>query len=339
MTNYNELYDWFQNDILKPAVIKDGDTVYTFIRVPYDDDFDFIYYQDNYNGQRLTPTKLDYGGIYNKLNGLLYDVQYPLSGNLDEIDSGKSSIDLMVDFEKDVRARVEELVDENIDSLKANPFVDEYNPQRLEAFKKNYAPSIAREMFLKGELCEDLRYRCEFSTDRKSTTLMMRYLNYPTETVEEAAARYWLTRKDDILLELRKNEIIRDAYREIEANPNNPLYKQRAIIDAVSKSGAKTVNVSIEKNGESYSFKYSAERFCRISNYQYSEWDMAAKDRPGFEELFGKYADFRPEDIASISYRGKTLYEADTFLPDDAEDEEIDTDASEDEDEGFTMSM
>ena len=339
MTNYNELYDWFRNDIMKPAVIKDGDTAHTIIRVPYDDDFDFIYIQNNCSGKRLTRSNLNYVGIYNKLNGLLYDLQQPLSGNLDEIDSGKSVSDVMRDFDQGVRARVEQLVDENIDSLKANPFVDKYNPQRLETFRRNYAPSIAREMFLMGKRCDELRYQCNLVTARNSAARMMRYLKYPTQTVEEAAARYWMTGKNGILLELRKNEIIRDAYREIEANPNNPLYKQRAIINAVQKSGAKTVNVSVIKNGESYSFKYSAETLARLSNGEYSEWDIAVKERPGFEELFGKYSCFRPEDIASISYRGKTLYDADIFLPDEAEDIEIENDESEDEDDGFTMSM
>ena len=339
MKNYAELYEWFRRDIIKPAVIQNGEKTDLYIRVPYDDDFDFIYYQDNYNGQQLTPTKLSYAGIYNKMNGLIYDAQHPLRGKLPEIDAGKSMIDLYLDFDKDVCAYIEELVDSNIDELQMRPFTDVRNLQRLDDFKMHYASTTANEMFLNGELCEELSYQCDFSIERKDPVLILRYLRYPSASVENAATAYWLNNKDDILLELRKNDIIREKYREIEANHDNPLHKQRAVIEAVRDTGAKTVNVTVNKDGEEYSFKYSAERLCRYSSSDYGTYEMSAKDRQGFEELFGKYSCFRPEDITSISYRGKMLYDADTFLPDEAEDIEIENDESEDEDDGFTMSM
>ena len=150
---------------------------------------------------------------------------------------------------------------------------------------------------------------------------------------------YWQTHQDDILLELRKNEIIREKLRAIESNPNNSLHKRRAIMTAVKESGAKTVNVTIIKGGEEYSFKYNADNLCRYANKSYDTWDMSSKDKQGFEERFGRWSSFSTEDITSISYRGKTLYDAGTFLPDESEDLEIENDESEDDDEEFTMSM
>ena len=108
---------------------------------------------------------------------------------------------------------------------------------------------------------------------------------------------------------------------------------------AVKESGAKTVNVTIIKGGEEYSFKYNADKLSRYANNSYDTWDMSSKDKQGFEERFGKWSSFSPEDITSISYRGKTLYDADTFLPIEPEDIEIENDESEDDAEGFTMSM
>ena len=84
-------------------------------------------------------------------------------------------------------------------------------------------------------------------------------------------------------------------------------------MDAVKDSGAKTVNVTIIKGGEEYSFKYSADRLSRYLDGRYSAWEMPPKDRDGFYERFGRYSDFTPEDITEISYRGKTLYEADSL--------------------------
>ena len=97
-------------------------------------------------------------------------------------------------------------------------------------------------MFLAGEAADELKYQCDYVLDRKNDDLMFRYLRYPSATVEEAATHYWQEHQDDILLELRKNEIIREKYRAIEAQKNNPLHKQRAIMAAVKESGAKTVN-------------------------------------------------------------------------------------------------
>ena len=117
MKDYSELYDWFLKDIIKPAVIKNGDKVDTFVRLPYDDDFDYIYHQDNYNGQALTPTGLEYCGIYNKLDGQIYDAQFSLRGKLPEIDSGKSMMNLFDDFDKEVRSYIEGIVGDDMVSI------------------------------------------------------------------------------------------------------------------------------------------------------------------------------------------------------------------------------
>ena len=169
---------------------------------------------------------------------------------------------------------------------------------------------------------------------------MLRYFKYHDATVEEAVTGYWQTHQDDILLELRKNEILREKLRSIEMNPNNLLNKQRAIMDAVKNSGAKTVNVTVIKGGEQYSFKYNADRLSRYLDSRYSAWDMSPKDRDCFYERFGRYSEFTPEDITEISYRGKTLYEADSLMPDENVDKDFSEDVdAEDEGEGFSMSM
>ncbi len=85
MKDYSELSKWLQDDITKPAVIRNGDYVDTVIRVPYDDDFDFIFHQNSYNGEPMTVNaNMAYCGIYNKLDGQLYDVKFPLKGKLDD---------------------------------------------------------------------------------------------------------------------------------------------------------------------------------------------------------------------------------------------------------------
>lgn len=340
MKDYSELSKWLQDEITKPAVIKNGDYVDTVIRVPYDDDFDFIFHQNNYNGEPLTANaNMAYCGIYNKLDGQIYDIRYPIKGKLNGMDSTKSMQDIEQEFTDDVRSFIEDIVDNDVDNLRSPFFENEQYDNRLDDFRRNYADSIATKMFLSGDSVDDVKFQCGYYLERFSNSAMLRYMRYPSATVEEAATVYWQTHQDDILLELRKNEIIREKLRAIESNPNNSLHKRRAIMTAVKESGAKTVNVTIIKGGEEYSFKYNADNLCRYANKSYDTWDMSSKDKQGFEERFGRWSSFSTEDITSISYRGKTLYDAGTFLPDESEDLEIENDESEDDDEEFTMSM
>ena len=150
---------------------------------------------------------------------------------------------------------------------------------RLDDFRRNYADSIVTRMYLGGDSADDIRFQCGYYLDRSSSALMLRYLKYHDATVEEAATGYWQTHQDDMLLELRKNEILREKLRVLEAreklrvleaNPNHPLHKQKAVMDAVKDSGAKTVYVTIIKGGEEYSFKYSADRLSRYMEGKYS---------------------------------------------------------------------
>ena len=341
MKDYSELSKWLQDDITKPAAIRNGDYADTIIRVPYDDDFDFLFHQNSYNGEPLTVNaNMAYCGIYNKLDGQLYDVKFPLKGKLDDMDSAKSMLDIEQQFNDDVRAFIEGVVGNDVDHLRSPSFEDAKYDNRLDDFRRNYADSIVTRMYLGGDSADDIRFQCGYYLDRSSSALMLRYLKYHDATVEEAATGYWQTHQDDMLLELRKNEILREKLRVLEANPNHPLHKQKAVMDAVKDSGAKTVNVTIIKGGEEYSFKYSADRLSRYMEGKYSAWDMPSKDRDGFYERFGRYSDFTPEDITEISYRGKTLYEADSLMPSESADEDFSDDMdTEDEDEGFSMSM
>ena len=249
-------------------------------------------------------------------------------------------LDIEQQFNDDVRAFIEGVVGNDVDHLRSPSFEDAKYDNRLDDFRRNYADSIVTRMYLGGDSADDIRFQCGYYLDRSSSALMLRYLKYHDATVEEAATGYWQTHQDDMLLELRKNEILREKLRVLEANPNHPLHKQKAVMDAVKDSGAKTVYVTIIKGGEEYSFKYSADRLSRYMEGKYSAWDMPSKDRDGFYERFGRYSDFTPEDITEISYRGKTLYEADSLMPSESADEDFSDDMdTEDEDEGFSMSM
>ena len=83
----------------------------------------------------------------------------------------------------------------------------------------------------------------------------------------------------------------------------------KAITDAVKASGAKTVTVTIQKEGQELAFKAAVNSLTGHKNY-YSAYDISASDRREFERLFGRHSDYTAEDITRITYGRNTIYEA-----------------------------
>lgn len=61
----------------------------------------------------------------------------------------------------------------------------------------------------------------------------------------------------------------------------------------------------------------------------YHSWDMPAKDRENFRNMFEEGSRFFPQEITAITYRGKQIYEAEPW---GAGETPV-------EDEGSTMKM
>ena len=86
-----DLSQWVENDDARYAVVQENNSRETFVKIPYDEDFDFIYHQRGHHGNSLSRNQaFYYCGLYNKLDGMVYDLQNPLKGSLPELDSGKT---------------------------------------------------------------------------------------------------------------------------------------------------------------------------------------------------------------------------------------------------------
>ena len=85
-----DLSQWIENDDAKYAVVQENNSRETFVKIPYDEDFDFIYHQRVSTGKNLSRNQsFYYCGIYNKLDGKLYDLQTPLKGSLPDLPSSQ----------------------------------------------------------------------------------------------------------------------------------------------------------------------------------------------------------------------------------------------------------
>lgn len=329
---YEDLSRWIENEGARYAIVQENNERETFVKIPYDEDFDFIYHQRGYHENNLSRNQaFYYCGLYNKLDGMVYDLQDPLDGHLTEIDAGKDIHMVGDEFKSAVCELIERIVDNNIENLRSLFFEDEKYQHRLDQFKEYYAENTVRQLFLDGKTSEDVKFNCEYSVGRFEEAQMIRYLKYPTATVEEAATQYWQTHQDDMLLDMYMNEHIKDGLEKFEAKEDSIYHRQRNIIEAINKSGAKTVGITIQREDETFSFRYPAFNLGSNTFAEYNVWDIPQKDRENLKNMFEEGSRFYPQEITAITFRGKTIYEAEPFG--------INEDLDDDEDYGNDMEM
>ena len=124
--------------------------------------------------------------------------------------------------------------------------------------------------------------------------------------------------QEEFLAQFLKKDALLAEYQMLSQDSDAPVYRMRAITDALQKSGAKTVNVTVQKDGVELTFKTSAESLKGLKS-QYSTWYIAPSDRLQFRHLFGAGSDYSAEDIIRIAYGRSTLYEAPSAPAEDIE--------------------
>lgn len=111
--------------------------------------------------------------------------------------------------------------------------------------------------------------------------------------------------------------------QSIYDDPGHILHRVKAIIDAVQESGAKTVNVTINKEDKDFTFKYETRSLTFAPDSYYSTYNMKASDRREFENMFGRNADFYPKEITKITYGRNVIYDSSEFDMAETEDAEM----------------
>ena len=73
---YEDLTRWVENEAARYAVVQEKNAKETFVKIPYDEDFDFIYHQRGYHENSLSRNQaFYYCGLYNKLDGRIIALQ------------------------------------------------------------------------------------------------------------------------------------------------------------------------------------------------------------------------------------------------------------------------
>lgn len=317
---------WLDSDSYKPFVIEKNNSANIYVKIPRGDDFDYIF--EDYLDSDLAierESKLRCCGIYHKSDHMIYDAHGWFRSIDPALEPDHGISDMSADITKTVRELTENRLRDDIHYLDVQTLSSPKYKSDLEYAERYAAPEKARKLFLLRQEPEDIHFECEYEFLRWSDSKLLDYITDREAFCQSEAKAYWQNHQEDMCLQFLINDLVRDELTVLNELEDSPLHRIRGIIDAVADTSAKSVNVTVVKDGKELTFKSEAGQFCSDPGTHYSTWYIPSKDRAEFYLQFGRGADFAPEDITRITYNGKSIYEAAPFEPE--------------EDEGFELSM
>ena len=288
---------------------------YTLIRVRKDADFDYLYTQRQYYTAGIKRgNDFKYAGIFCKKNGRIYDGQYEIRDLFSdpEVLKERTAEAMEGALKAAVRKAVEAVIGNNRSNLRITELSNTGEIKRLEQFQKYTAGDHARKAYLGSDETEDVEftYSCDYQPERWTEDSLLEYILDPRSYVSAEAKAYIDSHQESMLSAFLEGDMVMAEYMAIMDNPSNPVHRVKRIMYAVSASSAKTVTVTIRKDGRDFTFKAEADQFrCDCVSY-YSDWSIVAADRREFERVFGRGAHYAPEDILRIEYARSVLYQA-----------------------------
>lgn len=289
-----------------------GDT-YIMIRVEKSPDFEYLFCQQRYNGKSLTrDSSFKYAGIYCRKDGLLYDMSYPFTDMAESHEGlrNRSEEALWRQLKAAVREKVEAAIGNDRSNLIITEVTDSSLLNRLEYALKYSAKEQARKHFLDTVDFEPPVFQCHYDPDRWTEDMLLSCILDPEGYADQEAADYIAANQENMLFDFLYNDAVLQEYQAILADTKNPVHIVKKIMAAMRTTSAKTVNVTIFKEGVEFTFKTEATTLRGDCTSYYHSWNMVAADRREFEGLFGRNADYYPQEIVRITYARNVLYEA-----------------------------
>lgn len=312
-----ELKAWFDNP--SSCQLSKGDNFSTehLVKIPYEKDFDLLFYSRTWHEKNIKlDEKLESAGLYYRKDGCIYKPSYSLNCCLEDsvmIAENSGKIAFSKKFTELVKAKVEEIIDNKRSNLTINELTDSYLLNQMQYYSEHGAAREAKKAFFKGNDVSDIVYKCPYSTDFMSDNEYIQFILDKEPLVEETAKAYIEEHQENILAQFYNNALLKKELQSIYDDPGHILHRVKAIIGAVKESGAKTVNITINKDNKDFTFKYEADTLKYDPGKDYSSYDIKASDRREFEKLFGRSADFYPNEITKITYGRNVIYDSSEF--------------------------
>ncbi len=287
-------------------------------KVPLNDNFTFIYYKHITKDESFGLNKdLKNVGLYYKQDGCIYNSDYYIKSICEEDipifkqESQKS--DFADQLTAAVREHVEKVIDNNVSNLSTRELSDEWKLRDVAYFIEHTAKDHARRLFLSNTEVSDIEYECHCTFNSITDSEYIRFITDKDSLVKLKAEEYIQKNQEDILAQFFENTALKNELQKIYDDFDNDLYRIKAIMEAVNKSGAKTVNVTVNKDNKDFTFKYEADMLNRDPKGYYMNWAMKSSAEKDFEYFFGRNAHFYPEDITQITYCRNVIYDASEF--------------------------
>lgn len=306
-----EFQEWLENAAVQVLVLQKGKHLGSVVKVPVTPGIDYLFGCETFYGERINwHDRLEFCGLYDRQHHALHLLDDPLPdfvSGLTEEECQDSTA-----FGKRIAQEVDHYVEAAISNDRSRLSVRELTSERsinsYRYYKGIEAGREAASLVFSGEK-PDVQFHSEYYITSLTEDTLLSYLKDPEDYIKTAAEQYMRDNQEEFLAQFLKKDALLAEYQILSQDSDAPVYRMRAITDALQKSGAKTVNVTVQKDGAELTFKTSAESLKGLKS-QYSTWYIAPADRLQFRHLFGAGSDYSAEDIVRITYGRSTLYEA-----------------------------
>ena len=310
----NDIFtSWLASGDMGQCCFQEKGSSYIVIRVEKSPDFEYLFGQRRYDKEGLKRgSTFKYVGIYCRKDGLIYDAEYDLTSMEDDPEPLKmrSAEALREQLKTAVREKVEAAVGNDRSSLQITELTDSTLMSQLEYTRKHGAKETARRRYLDTVDFEPPVFTCSYEPDRWKEDSLLTYILDPEDYAEKEASAYMAENQENMLHNFLYNDAVIQEYRAILKDTENPVHTVKKIMDAMRSTPAKTVNVTVLKEGVEFTFKTETATLRGDCTSYYSTWQIVAADRKKFEQTFGRSADYRPGEILRITYARNVLYEA-----------------------------
>ena len=316
-----ELISWLKDTKSNTCIIKYGRSVFCFMKVRANADFDYLYFQgpSSCDVEPSHMRDLVYTGIFCRKTGKLYDAKCivrNIAGQEEELQSSQ----LQETLQMNVRQLVENVIANDRCNLRVTELSD---PTLLRALKNNteYIRWAARERFLNNEDFTPPSFQCEYKAKKWTDAALFAYISDPQSYTAREAESYMKTCQEEMLFSFLCNDLELAEYQALISDTTNPLHIIKKIRKAMSDSpDVKWVTVTILKDGEEFCFVTRAWELEDDDLSIYSEhWDTTKARRDQFVARYGSEAypeeqwddlccyydrrDMRPEDSEKFDAR------------------------------------
>ena len=304
-----QLSAWLASANPGPCDLKeDGKSILIF-RLAKSPDFDYLFCDRQYKDDGLTRgSAFKYAGIYCRKDGLLYDEQYDLKAAAQGTDD-RSAAALLEQLKQATRQKVESIIGNDRKNLTVTEITNTQILRQLENLNSYSDKNTARKCYLDAIEFETPTFQCYYEPNRWSEQSLLDYIIDPDGYADKEAAAYIAAHQEDMLYTFLENDAVSAEYQAIVTDEGNPVHCVKRIMAAMKTTSAKTVNVTICKDGTEFTFKTEADSFRRDCYSYYSTWEMTATDRRKFERIYGRSARYYPQEILKITYARKVLYQ------------------------------